>query len=505
MLFRSNNIPKRDGYTFLGWFDKVRENKQATILQGGDTATFIYEESTDPYTFDALWANLKADDVTYPYDGNGHTIENAIQQYNGGNLNQQYIDEIDDANLVEYGDILYSRSPNSGYSAVKPTFTDVGKYSIYVKTIIKVDGRTVELKTQATVTITPVKLSITITGNHNQKQYNGKEQKVIGFTTDAPDAVSVSLKSGRAAVASGVSVGKYYMGLSEDDFSVTSSNSNYSDIEVTIVDGYLDITPITEKLIVTVTGNHNTLTYNGSEQSVNGYTSDAPTGVNVTLAEGSEAVAKGTNAGRYMMGLEADDFVASSTNYSNIEVKVVDGYLDITPVTETLTVTVTGNTASRVYTGSEQSVKGYTSDAPDTVGVRLVTGSVAEAVGTDAGRYYMGLTKNNFKVSSANYSSIEVKVVDGYLDITPVTETLTVTVTGNTASRVYTGIEQGVDGYTSDAPTGVNVTLAEGSEAVAKGTNAGRYMMGLEADDFVASSTNYSSIEVKVEIGREHV
>ncbi|MEQ2429302.1 InlB B-repeat-containing protein, partial [Enterocloster hominis (ex Hitch et al. 2024)] len=338
---------------------------------------------------------------------------------------------------------------------------------------------------------------LNVTANSLTTTYNGKPQTVEGITVDG--LLKNHVLEGLNASATGTDVG-IYDSLVTGTAKIVDQNENDVTKRYNIVtaDGYLNITPISEKLTVTVTGNTASMVYTGSEQGVEGYTSDAPTGVNVTLAEGSEAVAKGTDAGRYMMGLEADDFVVSSTNYSSIEVKVVDGYLDITPVTETLTVTVTGNTASMVYTGSEQSVDGYTSDAPTGVNLVLAEGSEAVAKGTGAGRYMMGLEADDFVASSTNYSSIEVKVVDGYLDITPVTETLTVTVTGNTASMVYTGSEQGVDGYTSDAPTGVNVTLAEGSEAIAKGTDAGRYMMGLEADDFVASSTNYSNIEVKV-------
>ncbi len=198
------------------------------------------------------------------------------------------------------------------------------------------------------------------------------------------------------------------------------------------------------------------------------------------------------------MGLEADDFVASSTNYSSIEVKVVDGYLDITPVTETLTVTVTGNTASMVYTGSEQSVDGYTSNAPTGVNVTLAEGSMAVAKGVDAGIYNMGLTKESFVVNSLNYSNIEVVVIDGYLEISPITDKLIVTITGNNDSRPYTGSEQSVEGFTNNAPSTVNVVLAEGSAAIAKGTSAGTYNMNLTAEDFVVNSRNYSNIEVVI-------
>ena len=217
-------------------------------------------------------------------------------------------------------------------------------------------------------------------------------------------------------------VGHYLMGLTEEDFVVTSDN--YSNITVKVVDGYLDITPITEELVVTITGNSASKVYTGSEQKVEGFDSDAPANVSVVLAEGSEAKASGTVVGHYLMGLTEEDFVVTSDNYSNITVKVVDGYLDITPITEELVVTITGNNASKVYTGSEQSVEGFDSDAPANVSVVLAEGSEAKASGTVVGHYLMGLTEEDIVVTSDNYSNITVKVVDGYLDITPITEEL---------------------------------------------------------------------------------
>lgn len=58
------------------------------------------------------------------------------------------------------------------------------------------------------------------------------------------------------------------------------------------------------------------------------------------------------------MKLTKDDFVVTSDNYNNIKVVVVDGYLDITPITDEVTVTITGNSDTKVYNGSEQTVTG---------------------------------------------------------------------------------------------------------------------------------------------------
>ncbi|WP_251386706.1 DUF7507 domain-containing protein [Mediterraneibacter agrestimuris] len=431
------------------------------------------------------------------------------------------------------------------------------------------------------------KLEVTITGNSDEVTYNGNEQQITGFTSDAPESVTVALASGRSAVVKGINADTYYMGLKEDDFVVTSENycnitkkvvdgkltinpittpttvkikgntstveydknphtvvgftsnapkgiqvelkngikaeatginadtyqmelteesfevskQNYTNVAVEVEDGWLEITPTTAETIVTVTGNHDSKTYTGSEQSVTGFASNAKEvdeTIRVELKEEGKAIAKGTVAGHYEMGLQAEDFKAVSDNYNNLKVEVVDGYLDITKDTNPLTVTITGHHDSKIYTGSEQSITGFTSDAPANVDVILNTTGKDTAKGTIVGHYSMGLTKEDFTVTSDNYETINVKVVDGYLDISPITEPLTVTITGNHDSKVYNGSEQSVTGFTSDAPANVDVILNTTGKDTATGTVVGQYRMGLTEEDFTVTSDNYETINVKV-------
>ena len=344
---------------------------------------------------------------------------------------------------------------------------------------------------------------VTITGSTATRVYNATEQSVTGYTTDVGDkAINVALKADHVAEAKGTNVGKYDMELTEDDFDVTSTN--YSNIKVVVVDGWLEITPVTDAVIVTITGNHDTKVYNGSEQSVTGYTVDVGnTDIQVTLKEGYAAEAKGTDVDVYHMGLKADYFSASSNNYTNITVVVIDGYLEITPYTDEIVVTITGNTDTKVYNATEQSVEGYTTDVGDkAIDVALKDGVKAEAKGTDSDTYYMGLKEESFTVSSRNYSNIEVVVVDGWLEITPITDEVVVTITGNTATKVYNATEQSVEGYTTDVgDKTIDVKLAEGAKAEAKGTNVGKYFMNLSKESFIVKSRNYSNITIIVNDG----
>ena len=196
--------------------------------------------------------------------------------------------------------------------------------------------------------------------------YNGSEQSVSGHTYSAKQgetAISenefeVTLKTAGKDTAKGTNVNTYYMGLTKEDFTVTSKN--YTNFTVVVNDGWLKITPITDEVTVTITGNHDEKVYNGSEQKVTGY---AVTSISNSLYKaeyftfhgkaGEEAqalaVAKGTNAqaANYMMGMKSEDFENISRNFTNVTFEVTDGWLKINK--RHVTITANGNTVG--YTG----------------------------------------------------------------------------------------------------------------------------------------------------------
>lgn len=93
---------------------------------------------------------------------------------------------------------------------------------------------------------------------------------------------------------------------------------------------------------VTLTANSDTVTYNGKEQTVEGYTCDTP---NVTF-EGITASGKGTDAGTYDVTFSANPVGTHNNLY--IVTKTVDGTLTIKP----RSVTLTSETASKPYDGT---------------------------------------------------------------------------------------------------------------------------------------------------------
>lgn len=184
------------------------------------------------------------------------------------------------------------------------------------------------------------KIAVKIIGNHKEVWYNGQEQSVSGFTFEVADnTVTVELKAGHYAIAKGTNVKTYYMGLKSDDFTI--NHKNYKEVSVEIVDGYLTIKrhytpnpPIMDEIIVEITGNSDSVVYDGTEHSVKDYTvkiSD-PRYTEADFTFTGKAEASGVNAGTYEMGLKAEQFKNTNARFTNVKFVIkADGVLTITP------------------------------------------------------------------------------------------------------------------------------------------------------------------------------
>ena len=71
--------------------------------------------------------------------------------------------------------------------------------------------------------------------------------------------------------------------------------------------------PSERKVVVKIAGNCETVPYDGKEHKVEGFTSNGEShNISVSLAPGAAAIARGTQAGRYTMGLTRDSFLVNS-------------------------------------------------------------------------------------------------------------------------------------------------------------------------------------------------
>ena len=350
--------------------------------------------------------------------------------------------------------------------------------------------------------------NVELEANSKTVPYNGQEQSVSGFTGAPEDADFRAIEVG----VSGTDAGTYDAIFPTGTKGTVDATKKYIVTEAT--DGWLKIDPVETEVFVKIAGNTKTETYNGKEHSVEGYT---VTSISNPLYTANDftftgtAEAKGTDAGTYPMGLTADQFTNNkSKNFSKVTFEVADGWLKIDPVETEVFVKIAGKTKTETYNGKEHSVEGYTvtsiSNPLYTANDFTFTGT-AEAKGTNAGTYPMGLTADQFTNNkSKNFSKVTFEVADGWLKINPI-DKVTVTITGRTLETTYDGKEHDVFGYDatpSNALYRPNEDIQfNGTDynKIAKGTDAGTYPMGLEVSYFTNISDNFTNVEFIVTDG----
>ena len=258
---------------------------------------------------------------------------------------------------------------------------------------------------------------------------------------------------------------------------------------ITKTEGTLKVTPVTDKVTVTITGNTGSEKYDGNSHKVTGYTSKFSNGLytEANFKFSGKAEASRTDAGQTDMGLAAEQFTNTSANFTNVEFVVIDGYSKV----EKRTVTLTSASDEKVYDGNALTngtvtAEGFVEGQGATYGV---TGSQ-----TDAGE-----SKNTFTYTlneGTNADNYEIKKAEGTLKVTPVTDKVTVTITGNTDSVKYDGNSHKVTGYTTsfsnDLYTANDFEFSGTAEV--NGKDADTYKMGLKKDQFKNTSKNFTNV-----------
>ena len=348
-----------------------------------------------------------------------------------------------------------------------------------------------------TLTVNKASATVTITGVNETAVYDGTQHEANGYNysfTGKPNEITISPKPNVLAIARRTDVGTTTMGLTKDSFTVTSANYDVTIKEV--IDGYVTITPVTDKVTVTVTEDSATVTYDGNEHSVKGYKSmtadnalyDVTTSVKAT--ETDAWTAKGTDAGEYPVGVAAGDFENINKNFTNVAFVIVDGVLKINPITEN-TITITANSASKTYDGTPLTDIGFTF----TEGV-LKNGDVLTAVVEGSATNVGDEGKNVVKSYKVMRGDVDVtgnytfgNSIDGKLTINK----RTVTLTSETASKEYDGtpltkpdVAVTGDGFVAGEVTDVKATGSVTFVREGEVTNAITYTTGekFNADNY---------------------
>ena len=466
-----SEIPTATGYQFIGWLDKDRDGQPAAIRNAGDTVKFIYS-GADRYCLDALWASISVKDYEGTYDGDPHTIsDEAIAINEGTQLDDKYKAQAEA--LITRGTLEYS-TDNVNWSTDKPSFTDAGEYTVYVREIVKLGGQEKTLVGQGTVKIN--KRPVTFTGNSGSKVYNGQTQTVTGYTANGlvngHEATLEAQAEGKDAnTYTGIITDANYVVIKSGDTDVTK---NYA---ITTTSGSLTITPITSYVEVTITGNKGEFTYDGNPHTVSGFTVTASNDLYITEGENKFYSYSGTasvtkthvnplrdckgNVVSYVMGLLVNDFKNISNNFTNVTFRIYDGEILINPAR----LTITTASASKPYDGTpltaDGTYKGLVNG--ETIGFET-TGTITEVKYDEITKEVVGETNtysitwkadgNEYTAKQSNYDVVENL---GTLTINP-TEGMQV---GTLTDVVYNGLEQ------KQSPTVTNnkrTTLVENTD-----------------------------------------
>ena len=495
-----DSIPTAEGYQFIGWLDKERESghtkKEANIVNAGDEVTYIYE-GDDKYTLDALWASIAVTNYSGTYDGQEHTISDESVAINEGTqLDDKYKQQALSLITVKENTLMYSTDSGEDktWSINKPTFTDAGTYTVYVKETVILGGQEKELVGQGTVTINQAPVTVTIPGD--SKTYDGTPLVATGSINGLVTGETATLNIINGSITDAGSIKPTYnitwapianddndvavaSDIGEETTTPTAKESNYS---VTEAIGNLTITPISTSVIVKVSGNTVTAEYDGQPHTVSGYTFET----NNNLYTGSCFEYDGStektmadvnpNGGGYVQGLLNENFKNVSNNFTNVTIYVEhDGRLYITPKK----LIVTTESDSKTYDGTPLTKSGTITGfvTGETYGFNTtgtITDVLRDTTGTVVGKpntYALKFAEEDsqYTAKKTNYVIDKEKTSIGTLTINP----KEVTVSAKSLSKVYGESDPeftaSVTGKVNEGDV-INYTISR-----TEGENAGNY------------------------------
>ena len=514
----STTRPTREGYIFTGW------TYGGKLYQGGES----FDAPTSDVTFVAQWVkasdvinytvnNLKMGLVSRSYERIGETVQGNVQGSTAiAKTGYRFVKWVEGTNpdgKAISTDVLFKPTAKGTYMAVFEAVT-----SDLVVRYVDTDGKDISdsetksykygesytvkakeiagyrLTSQATITGTKgvateeirfnyeaIPVIVTIKGKTDSKVYTGNPQKVKGFEVesikdDKGNSISgysendVALVEGKSAVATGTDVGTYNMGLTAESF--VNANKNFKNVTFNVTDGSLQITPVTDKVTVTITGHKDSTTYDGKEHTVSGYdvetSNDLYTKANFKFSGTAEA--SRTNAGKTDMGLKKDQFKNTSKNFTNVEFVVTDGYSKV----EKRTVTLKSADLDKEYDGKalvngEKALATETGWAEGEGATYKFTGSQT-VVGSSANAFTYTLNEGT---KADNY---EIKKTEGKLTVKDRETKYEITVKANDGTATYDGKDHTVSGFeaTTFEVNGNKYTVT-GLSATVTGKDAGKY------------------------------
>lgn len=340
---------------------------------------------------------------------------------------------------------------------------------------------------EGTLKVTPVtdKVTVKIKGNNDKFKYDGSKKTVEGYKV-----VDISNKlytekdfefSGTDKV-SGTDAGSYDMGMTAGDFANISKN--FANVVFEVEDGQLVI----EKRKVTMTSDSGSKAYDG----------EALTKKHVTESEDGfvkgEGAAYDVTGSQLYVGESDNEFtykLNKGTKADNYDITVVKGKLTVTASKEEVVVTITENSGTYKYDGTEKSVTGY---KVTSINNKLYSKDDFEfsgndkVSGTDAGSYDMNLKASDFKNTNKNFDNVKFVIVDGTLTI----EKRKVTMTSEDAGKTYDGtaltnktVNESGDGFAEGEGATYDVTGTQTNAGSSDNTFTYKLNKGTKVDNYI--------------------
>lgn len=470
-------------------------NYNVTTEQG--TLTVKHRSDDKKY---AITLTGKSDTVP-SYDGEEHTVSGVEQDrwtFDGVEYTvSNYRANASGTDAGTYSNIV--TSDKDGYKVTDPNGNDVTEeFSISVA--------------PGTLTIKPAE--VTVTAGSATRAYNGSaltaaeaehEFTAEGFVGE--DGIASAMVDGSIT-----DVGEIESNVAQNSV-MLKNGTKASNYNITYKPGKLEVTPVTDEVVVTIAENSGNEEYNGSEQSVEGYelrniSNDSYAATDIEFAGSADhKVAKGTDAGTYEMNLKPEDFKNNSANFTNVKFQIVDGSLTITKRTVTLT---SATPAEKTYDGNplEDRTVSITSGSLATGDkfVADVTGSQTNA-GSSANAFTYKLVnaagEELVEDAEGAYRNYDVAKVEGVLKVNPVSDEVVVTIAGNHAEGAYSGKPLTATGY-SFASSNALYTSAKvafsGENSVSR-TDAGTTVMDLQGKFTNADAANFPNVRFEITNG----
>ena len=417
----------------------------------------------NPDSYKGITINDPSDHI---YDGEAHKWTPEVKDKDGNVLKEG----------TDY-EVSYDKDNFTDVSTIKVTIKGKGNYTGTVTKEYKITPR-----------------PVTLTSADAKKVYDGKaltKEEVVASRGENEGFV------GNDGADYNVTGTQTVVGTSKNTFGYTlKSGTLAKNYAITKVEGILEVTPVTDKVTVTIQENSGKFTYDGTEKTVKGYEVESISNKlyseNDFSFSGKDTV-KGTDAGTYDMELTAKDFANNNANFSNVEFIIKDGTLKI----DKKDVTLTSASATKMYDGKaltkdEVTAEGFVGNDGATYNV---TGSQTE-VGKSDNTFTYELKKGT------NPDNYNIKTVNGELEVTPSDQKVVVTIKENSGKETYDGREKTVTGYTVENISS-KLPYAEkdfefNGDATVKGTNAGTYNMELKPGDFKNINKNFSNVSFEI-------